>query len=554
MQPSADKDAYQQAWRQISYRVMAGRAWSGGERHRFFLRAGVGEGAVPRFVDASGASGLDFPEDGRGIAVTDWDGDGDLDLWITSRTAPRLRLLRNHSDPRAAVGLRLRGRRCNRDAIGARVTLHLANGAQLSRTLRAGEGFLSQGSKAMTWAPEAEVTRVTVRWPGGALESFAGVVRGRRFLLEQGAAKARLLAPRSLNDAWSRDPGRSVPKLGASAIFLAQPRPSPRVEYRDFDGESHVVSPAADQLTLMVLWSRWCPACLRELKELHEQRAQLQQAGVEVVALNVDRLKTTVGLADAAQTTDEALKAVLARTGARFAAGVIDDKAMTRLELQHRALLAWRKPLPLPTSFLVDPMLWLRATYRGRVTPQRVIDDATASRSEKAAWRARAAAGPGFFFHAALPPDYSGQAELFSAEKDFEAALRFVDAALALAPKQAELLNTAGTLLAMSKRFAEAESRFRAAVKADGAHPQARANLAKLLRYKGDITGAITHARAAVERLPANPVLRHLLALCLIDDGQLKQAQAQLLKAREADPNAPVEQLLRRLERDLSMR
>ncbi len=45
----------------------------------------------------SAVSGLDFPDDGRCVAVADWDQDGDLDLWLANRNAPRLRFMRNNA-------------------------------------------------------------------------------------------------------------------------------------------------------------------------------------------------------------------------------------------------------------------------------------------------------------------------------------------------------------------------------------------------------------------------------------------------------------------------
>ena len=68
--------------------ILEGRSFSGRERNRLFLGTPTGN-----FADASAVTGIDFPDDGRGVATLDWDHDGDLDVWITNRNAPRLRLL-----------------------------------------------------------------------------------------------------------------------------------------------------------------------------------------------------------------------------------------------------------------------------------------------------------------------------------------------------------------------------------------------------------------------------------------------------------------------------
>ena len=78
---------------QTLYRMLAeGRSFSGYERNCVFLNTGG-----RKFANISATSGLDFIDDGRGVATVDWDGDGDLDLWISNRTAPQVRFARNET-------------------------------------------------------------------------------------------------------------------------------------------------------------------------------------------------------------------------------------------------------------------------------------------------------------------------------------------------------------------------------------------------------------------------------------------------------------------------
>ena len=56
----------------------SGSWWSGSETNRTFPKTGGG-----RFADASYISGFGFDDEGRALAVTDWDGDGHLDLWAS---------------------------------------------------------------------------------------------------------------------------------------------------------------------------------------------------------------------------------------------------------------------------------------------------------------------------------------------------------------------------------------------------------------------------------------------------------------------------------------
>ncbi|RMH15071.1 MAG: hypothetical protein D6696_21675, partial [Acidobacteria bacterium] len=191
------REAYVAGWQAILELLRQGRSWSGHERNCAFLSCG-GE----TFADVSAASGLDFADDGRALAVVDWDQDGDLDLWLHNRTGPRLRLMINRSERYGggrSVAFRLQGTRVNRDAIGARVEVELADGRRRIETLYAGDGFLSQSSKWLHvgLGREDRIESVAVRWPGGRRESFAGVEAGGRYRLVEGEGIARPLPPRA---------------------------------------------------------------------------------------------------------------------------------------------------------------------------------------------------------------------------------------------------------------------------------------------------------------------------------------------------------------------
>ena len=117
-QADENLDAYVQSLQDLYERLDEGMSFSGNERNCVFLNPGSREPA--RFANASAVSGLDFPDDARGLAFFDWDGDGDLDLGFSNRTAPRIRLMRNAAPPSGnfvSFTLEGDGARTNRDAI-----------------------------------------------------------------------------------------------------------------------------------------------------------------------------------------------------------------------------------------------------------------------------------------------------------------------------------------------------------------------------------------------------------------------------------------------------
>ena len=118
-----------------------------------------------------GRLGEDFerPLVGRGALYADFDGDGDLDVLITAiRNRPRL--LRN--DQRLGhhwLRVKLIGRRCNRDAIGAWIELHTGGMVQ-RRQVMPTRSYLSQVELPVTFGlgKSERVERLIVHWPDGS--------------------------------------------------------------------------------------------------------------------------------------------------------------------------------------------------------------------------------------------------------------------------------------------------------------------------------------------------------------------------------------------------
>ncbi len=126
------------------------------------------------------------PMVGRGSAFADLDGDGDLDVLITANGhAPRL--LRNDQQlGHHWIRLRLVGRRCNRDAIGARIELHAA-GRVLRRTVMPTRSYLSQSELPITFglAGAISVDRIIIHWPGGAKQQVSDLTIDQLHVIQQ---------------------------------------------------------------------------------------------------------------------------------------------------------------------------------------------------------------------------------------------------------------------------------------------------------------------------------------------------------------------------------
>lgn len=173
--------------------VRSGFSLLGNQRNRCYLSIGkLG------FANFSSASGVDFLEDARAVATTDWDDDGDVDVVMTSRNGPRLRILLNQNPGgNNFLQFKLVGTKSNRDAVGARIDLFVAGKKNpLVKFVSAGSGNLSQSSKRLFFGlgKQSDVEKAVVTWPDGQQQTFTALVANTRYTVTQGSA---VLAERS---------------------------------------------------------------------------------------------------------------------------------------------------------------------------------------------------------------------------------------------------------------------------------------------------------------------------------------------------------------------
>ena len=357
-----DDADYKNGWRTINKSINQGKSWSGNEANCMFINLGNG-----KFADGSAVSGLNFEDDGRSAIAHDLDLDGNLDLLITNRTAPRLRVMRNQvQTSNSFVQLKLIGS-TNPDAIGARVEVHLDDKQQtvLAQTRRAGSGYQAQASSWLHFGlSDKKVSQIVVKWPNGTVEHYDDIRKGQRYVITQGAAGVVVhqSTATEIGDSIAEDSLSSV--IPFSRIVLPNPIPMPQLkidapgtEEATLFGTGTTAAMAGDtsKALFINLWSETCAPCIVELAAITENKESFLDANVIPVALNV---------------TSDQEPAHWSAPHAQASAQCINV-----LDIIQRTLTKRDIALPTPSSFLVDGRGNLVAFYLGAVDIEVIIKD-----------------------------------------------------------------------------------------------------------------------------------------------------------------------------------
>ena len=158
----------------FGYNFVGENSWNGYERKCLFANVGNGQ-----FMDVARPTGSDGIKDGRGVAIADFNGDGQLDLVINNNNgAPTLYLNEVRKSGNSVI-MKLEGTRSNRDAIGAQVRVTIA-GKTLMRQVEAGSGFASEMMLPVHFGlgSATRIEAVEIKWPSGLVQKFDGAQTG----------------------------------------------------------------------------------------------------------------------------------------------------------------------------------------------------------------------------------------------------------------------------------------------------------------------------------------------------------------------------------------
>ena len=572
---------YARNFRELNELVSRGKSFSGRERNPLFLNL-KGEG----FAEVGGLLGVDFADDARAVATMDWDRDGDLDLWVTNRNAPQVRLLRNNH-PAGSSSLLIRlignGTTTNRDAVGARLVLGQAGdpGQKQIRTVHAGGGFLAQSSPLMHFGlgETASDLQLSVAWPGGETETWSGLKSGNRYVITQGR-KALEVIPLSnpVQPSVSRD---EIPDTLKGTVpdgfWLANRVPFPSLDYIDTAGETRSTTSSVGKPIIVNLWASWCESCVRELKEFGKLDKSLQSRDATILALNVDGIAAGGGAL-----SEGAIEEILKRAGFDLPHGIATREGLAKIEMMIEFLTSRREPLTIPSSFLIDGEGNLSAIYVGEIRGKQLIEDIDLLKSPPAEQLKRAIPRGGRWFYdprqidrvaflgdyatsfgkggfpgesrrlsrmikpqdgALTSKDYYNRAKAAARQRLVKEAEQLYREALRLEPEFGQALTGLGALCLMQKRVEEAESLFEKALVIDPNHATALINLAMIDQSRGQKDRALARLKKVVAKNPDYAEAHLNLGSLLASMKQLDEAIYHLSKAIKLNPRQAIAHL-----------
>lgn len=144
-------------------------------------------------VSRSSGSGFETPYVGRGVAFADFDNDGFVDIVVANNGDAPLLLHNSGGNGNHFVNFKLVGKKSNRDALGARISV-VSNGISQIREIAGGGSYLSQSDLRANFGlgKAGRADKVEITWPSGQHQSFQNVEGDKFYLIEEGKDQLQL--------------------------------------------------------------------------------------------------------------------------------------------------------------------------------------------------------------------------------------------------------------------------------------------------------------------------------------------------------------------------
>jgi tetratricopeptide (TPR) repeat protein len=559
--PGGTSKRYEMGWNAINELIRSDSTWAGYQRNVLYLNNRDGT-----FSEVSGTAGLDFGDDSRAFALTDLDHDGRLEVFLKNRTGPQVRVLRaNEGFPCAAIAIRLRGDKSNRDGIGAAVTVQ-TNGRRQTKILRVGTGFVSQHTKELFFGLGASPGEVHlhVLWPSGATQDFSAMPVNHRIELAEGQAEFQASPFAAAPNGSLPAPPQAVDPPSAVDTWLVDPLPAPEFDLPGLDRREVRLGGAGRHPALLYFWSMADAPCREGLFRLYRARDRWQTRRLQVVGVNVDATSSADVLGEFAR--EQGMRATAA-----FDLVSATAEVNGVYNLLFRYLYDRRRNLGLPTAFLLDGVGSIVKVYQSHIDLEKLSADVDLIPTSAEARLRLALPFPGnslggdfsrnyhtygtAYFQAGYPDqalaafqtvvrrdpsDATAQYNLgtiYLQKGEPERARAALVRALEIRPAYADALNDLGLLASRAGRSGEAESYFQKALDADPGYVIALQNLGTLYRGEKKWNEARATFEHALQLEPGNAELQFEMGIVFAMQNDVSHARSYFEQAVKLAPD-----------------
>ncbi len=566
---------YERGWNAINELIRSDFSWSGHERNVFYANNRDGT-----FSEVSGTVGLDFTDDSRAFVLADLDHDGRLEVILKNRNAPQLRVLRNvMKDLGSSITFRLRGKKSNRDAIGAAVTVEVTANGQTplhqTKYLQAGSGFLSQHTKELFFGigkVEAAI-RATIRWPSGLAQVFEHLPVNQRIEIEEGSTEfvAKPFAAASPFYEQTAAAPRLEPLPSSVETWLIDPLSAPDFSLPDLAGKMWDLRSFRGSFLLLNFWTTASPSCMEQMRLLQQHQSAFASSVLRVVGIHVD------GTNDDSVRDSGALQSFVSKEKLYFPTLIATQEVAGVYNIVYRYLFDRRRDLALPTFFLIDADGMIVKIYQGPLNLERlmaILREDIRSVPRTRADRIRKALplggtlyeetlqrndftyGVAFFQHGYLdqaeasfkqviagkpddPEAHYNLGTLYLRRNALPDARQYLEQTVKLRPDYPEAWNNLGMLDAQEGHSDEAVGNFLQSLRLRPDYAIALANLGNLYRREGKFAEAEKFLNRALELEPDNPEVNYNLGMLYARQDQLDRAAQHLERAATLRPDYP---------------
>jgi enediyne biosynthesis protein E4 len=155
-------------------------------REPLLLYHNKGDRTFDEIADAAGLNSGPM-QSRRGVAFGDINNDGNVDMVIFNVGAPPSLFLNETKNSNHRVLFKLIGTKCNRGAVGARITVTSATRSQLEE-LKAGSSYISTSDPRLHFglAGDSVIDKVEIRWPDGFVETLKNVASDAIYTIVEG--------------------------------------------------------------------------------------------------------------------------------------------------------------------------------------------------------------------------------------------------------------------------------------------------------------------------------------------------------------------------------